>query len=152
MSDVDAGSITPEIQRGGSVGLEETPAVAGALDASQHHLEPNAIGLVQSTVISIASSAPTAALAISLAPLVVISARGAAISVLLTLAAMNDTEKTKECCTNIGFECPHIVLPIKKDRQFSMIDYMKGHQSHRVFITISLWPAHGCEYQTQQDP
>lgn len=88
MSDVDAGAITPEVQRGGSTRLEETQAVSGALDASQHQLEPNAIGLVQSTVISIASSAPTAALAISLAPLVVISARGAAISVLLTLAAM----------------------------------------------------------------
>lgn len=88
MSDVEAGSITPDVERRSSTPLEQAEAVAGALNASQHHLEPNAIGLVQSTVISIASSAPTAALAISLAPIVVISARGAAFSVMLTLAAM----------------------------------------------------------------
>ncbi len=59
-----------------------------AVDPNMHGLASNAIGLVQSVVISIASSAPTAAISVSLSAIVVASARGAAFSILVTLAAM----------------------------------------------------------------
>jgi amino acid transporter len=59
-----------------------------AVDPELHGLASNAIGLVQSVVISIASSAPTAAISVSLAAIVIASARGAAFSILLTMLAM----------------------------------------------------------------
>jgi amino acid transporter len=88
MSDADVSLTGQEVEHRVLTPRETAELVPTAMGSSEHRLEPNAIGLVQSTVISIASSAPTAALAISLAPIVVISARGAAFSVILTLVAM----------------------------------------------------------------
>jgi hypothetical protein len=52
---------------------QQHSALARAGDSSQHELEPNAIGLAQSTIMSIASSAPTASMTISLAALLALA-------------------------------------------------------------------------------
>jgi amino acid transporter len=63
-------------------------ALTSAADRSRHELEPDAIGLVQSTVLSIASSAPTASMTISIAVLLVAAAYGGAITVLIVVLPM----------------------------------------------------------------
>src|ERR1700726_1852046 len=63
-------------------------ALSRAGDSSQHELEPDAIGLVQSTIISVASSAPTASITISLAALLVAAAYGGAITILIVVLPM----------------------------------------------------------------
>ena len=59
-----------------------------AADPHQHGLAPNAIGLLQSIVISIANSAPTAAMTVTFAALVVAAAGGGAIAILITMVPM----------------------------------------------------------------
>ena len=59
-----------------------------AADPHQHGLAPNAIGLLQSIVISIANSAPTAAMTVTFAALVVAAAGGGAIAILITMLPM----------------------------------------------------------------
>ena len=63
-------------------------ALTSAGDSSQHELEPNAIGLIQSTIMSIASSAPTASITISLGALLVAAAYGGAMTVLIVMLPM----------------------------------------------------------------
>jgi hypothetical protein len=63
-------------------------ALTSAADRSQHELEPDAIGLVQSTVVSVASSAPTASMTISIAVLLVAAAYGGAITILIVVLPM----------------------------------------------------------------
>ncbi len=63
-------------------------ALTSAADGSRHELEPDAIGLVQSTVLSVASSAPTASMTISIGALLVASAYGGAITILIVLLPM----------------------------------------------------------------
>jgi amino acid transporter len=60
------------------------PAVAPA----QHELKPNAIGLLQSTVIAIASSAPGQATAVSIAGLIVASSYAGGVAILITTIPM----------------------------------------------------------------
>jgi amino acid transporter len=62
--------------------------VIPAADPHQHGLAPNAIGLLQSIVISIANSAPTAAMTVTFAALVVAAAGGGAIAILITMLPM----------------------------------------------------------------
>src|SRR5215470_10971682 len=68
------------------------PTLAGtAVPASEpalHELRPNAIGLLQSTVIAIASSAPGQATAISLAAIIVASAYGGGAAIIITTIPM----------------------------------------------------------------
>lgn len=63
-------------------------ALTSAADRSQHELEPDAIGLVQSTVLSVASSAPTASMTISIGVLLVAAAYGGAITILIVVLPM----------------------------------------------------------------
>ena len=63
-------------------------ALTSAADGSRHELERDAIGLVQSTVLSVASSAPTASMTISIGALLVASAYGGAITILIVLLPM----------------------------------------------------------------
>jgi amino acid transporter len=63
-------------------------ALSRAGDSSQHELEPDAIGLVQSTIMSVASSAPTASITISLAALLVAAAYGGGITILIVVLPM----------------------------------------------------------------
>jgi amino acid transporter len=69
-----------------------TPALAGArvpaAEPSLHELRPNAIGLLQSTVIAIASSAPGQATAISLAAIIAASAYGGGAAIIITTIPM----------------------------------------------------------------
>ena len=51
-------------------------------------LATNAIGLLQSIVISVANSAPTAAMTVTFAALVVVAAGGGAIAILITMLPM----------------------------------------------------------------
>jgi amino acid transporter len=78
---------TPDAEATGTA-----PAPAGAVvpasDPSLHELRPNAIGLLQSTVIAIASSAPGQATAISLAAIIVASAYGGGAAVIITTIPM----------------------------------------------------------------
>jgi amino acid transporter len=62
----------------------ETPAV----DPHMHGLASNAIGLLQSIVISVANSAPTAAMTVTFAALVVVAAGGGAVAILITMLPM----------------------------------------------------------------
>jgi amino acid transporter len=71
------------------------PAVSGApvpdipaTDPGKHGLAQNAVSLLQTTVFSIASSAPTAAMTITFAALIVVSARGGAIAIIITIIPM----------------------------------------------------------------
>lgn len=67
------------------------PTATGAVPASEpslHELRPNAIGLLQSTVIAIASSAPGQATAISLAAIIVASAYGGGAAIIITTIPM----------------------------------------------------------------
>ena len=59
-----------------------------AVDPHQHGLATNAIGLLQSIVISVANSAPTAAMTVTFAALVVVAAGGGAIAILITMLPM----------------------------------------------------------------
>jgi amino acid transporter len=59
-----------------------------AVNPHQHGLAPNAIGLLQSIVISVANSAPTAAMTVTFAALVVIASGGGAIAILITMLPM----------------------------------------------------------------
>jgi hypothetical protein len=59
-----------------------------ALDPHRHGLAPNAIGLLQSIVISVANSAPTAAMTVTFAGLVVIAAGGGAVAIFITMLPM----------------------------------------------------------------
>jgi amino acid transporter len=59
-----------------------------AVDPHQHGLAPNAIGVLQSIVISVANSAPTAAMTVTFAGLVVIAAGGGAIAIFITMLPM----------------------------------------------------------------
>jgi amino acid transporter len=63
------------------------PAIP-AVDPTKHELRPNAIGLLQSTVIAIASSAPGQATAISIAALIVASSYGGGVAILITTLPM----------------------------------------------------------------
>ena len=63
------------------------PAIP-ATDPTKHELKPNAIGLVQSTVIAIASSAPGQATAISIAALIIASSYGGGVAILITTLPM----------------------------------------------------------------
>jgi len=63
-------------------------ATTPASDPSQHGLQRNAIGLVQSTVIGVASSAPGQAMAVSIGALIVASAYGGAVAVVLMTLPM----------------------------------------------------------------
>ena len=65
-------------------GADATPA----LDPSLHELKPNAIGLLQSTVIGIASSAPGQATALAMAAIIVASAYGGGTAILITMLPM----------------------------------------------------------------
>ena len=67
-----------------STGQQLTPA----LEPSRHELRPNAIGLLQSTVIAIASSAPGQATAVSISALIVASAYGGGPAVIITTIPM----------------------------------------------------------------
>ena len=58
------------------------------LDPHRHGLAPNAIGLLQSIVISVANSAPTAAMTVTFAGLVVIAAGGGAVAIFITMLPM----------------------------------------------------------------
>lgn len=75
-----------------SEGTGASPVLAGAgVPASQpslHELRPNAIGLLQSTVIAIASSAPGQATAISLAAIIAASAYGGGAAIIITTIPM----------------------------------------------------------------
>jgi amino acid transporter len=59
-----------------------------AASPTEHELRPNAIGLVQSTVIAIASSAPGQATAISIAALIVASSYAGGMAILITTLPM----------------------------------------------------------------
>lgn len=59
-----------------------------ATEPSLHELRPNAIGLLQSTVIAIASSAPGQATAISLAAIIAASAYGGGAAIIITTIPM----------------------------------------------------------------
>jgi amino acid transporter len=59
-----------------------------ASDPALHELRPNAIGLLQSTVIAIASSAPGQATAISLAAIIAASAYGGGAAIIITTIPM----------------------------------------------------------------
>jgi amino acid transporter len=63
------------------------PAIP-AVDPTKHDLRPNAISLLQSTVIAIASSAPGQATAISIAALIVASSYGGGMAILITTLPM----------------------------------------------------------------
>ena len=80
----------PSINQAASAGRAGQPhsALTRAGDRSQHELEPNAIGLAQSTIMSIASSAPTASMTISLAALLIAAAYGGAITILIVVLPM----------------------------------------------------------------
>lgn len=80
----------PSINQAASAGQagQQHSALTRASDGSRHELEPNAIGLTQSTIMSIASSAPTASMTISLAALVVAASYGGAITVLIVVLPM----------------------------------------------------------------
>src|SRR5262249_16889848 len=67
------------------------PTLTGAGPAAEpalHELRPNAIGVLQSTVIAIASSAPGQATAISLAAIIVASAYGGGAAIIITTIPM----------------------------------------------------------------
>ncbi len=70
-----------------SLGTDHS-ALTSASDRSKHELEANAIGLTQSTIMSVASSAPTASMTISLAALLVATAYGGAATVVIVIAPM----------------------------------------------------------------
>ena len=83
----------PALGRGRSVsGSESTTThhstLTSATDRSAHELQPDAIGLRQSTIMSIASSAPTASMTISLGALLVASAYGGGVVVLIVMLPM----------------------------------------------------------------
>lgn len=59
-----------------------------ALDPQRHGLKPNAIGLLQSTVIAIASSAPGQAMAVSIAALIIASSYAGGVAILITTLPM----------------------------------------------------------------
>jgi hypothetical protein len=63
------------------------PAIP-AVDPTKHELKPNAISLLQSTVIAIASSAPGQATAISIAALIIASSYGGGVAILITTLPM----------------------------------------------------------------
>jgi amino acid transporter len=63
---------------------QDIPAVA----PTQHDLRPGAIGLMQSTVIAIASSAPGQATAVSIAGLIVASSYAGGVAILITTLPM----------------------------------------------------------------
>ncbi len=63
---------------------EDVPAA----HPERHHLKPNAIGLFQSTVIAIASSAPGQATAISIAAIIVASSYAGGVAILITTLPM----------------------------------------------------------------
>jgi amino acid transporter len=80
-------------QRAAGVGqpVIVAPDTAGPIPAKEptkHQLRPDAIGLLQSTVIAIASSAPGQATAISLAAIIVASSYGGGIAILITTLPM----------------------------------------------------------------
>ncbi len=66
---------------------ETTPALP-ATDPGQHGLAKNAVSLLQTTVISVASSAPAATVTVTFAALIVASARGGAIALVITMIPM----------------------------------------------------------------
>lgn len=62
--------------------------VVPAVEPTKHELKPNAIGLFQSTVIAVASSAPGQATAISLAGIIIASAYAGGMAIIITTLPM----------------------------------------------------------------
>ena len=73
--------------RSGEVARDER-AIGAGQPGRTHQLQPNAIGLVQSTVIAIASSAPGQAMAVSMAAIIAASAYGGGMAVIITTLPM----------------------------------------------------------------
>jgi amino acid transporter len=76
-----------DIDRSSTPQSAPVPAIP-AVDLHQHGLASNAIGLLQSVVISVANSAPTAAMTVTFAALVVVAAGGGAIAIFITMLPM----------------------------------------------------------------
>jgi amino acid transporter len=68
--------------------LSQLPSGRSPRKTHKHGLAANAIGLLQSIVISVANSAPTAAMTVTFAALVVVAAGGGAIAIFITMLPM----------------------------------------------------------------